>query len=97
MMSHIRVIPEAELDVNDAAVWYESKRSGLGKDFFPVINSKLQFIAANPETQQIIYEEVRRRPLRRFPYSIYYVYTEGKITVLAILHQKRHASTWKKR
>lgn len=97
MSSLIRVIPEAEEDVRDAAAWYNRKRNGLGKDFFLVVSAELSFIASNPESLQIIYEGIRRKPLNRFPYSIYYELADGKVTVIAILHQKRHASIWKKR
>jgi len=48
-------------------------------------------IARHPEAAQRLEQrpEVRRLPLARFPYVIYYEVTEDQVTVLRILHGAR--------
>ena len=44
----IRLREEAELDLEDAASWYESQRSGLGQDFLDTVLQSLELIEQNP-------------------------------------------------
>ncbi len=44
----VRLREEAELDLEDAASWYESQRSGLGQDFLDTVLQSLELIGQNP-------------------------------------------------
>ena len=44
----VRLREEAELDLEDAASWYESQLSGLGQDFLDTVLQSLELIGQNP-------------------------------------------------
>jgi len=67
----LTVRKEAELDINTAFEYYENQRVGLGHDFLLCIEESLSKIERNPEHYRIIYKELRRIAVRRFPYCIY--------------------------
>ena len=45
----IRLRPEAEADVSDAARWYEAQRSGLGSEFLDEVLRTLSSISEHPD------------------------------------------------
>ncbi len=96
-MNTINTQPEALLDADEAAEWYESQQSGLGLEFILELDLTIERVASNPEGYEVKYREVRQVLLRRFPYSVYFIYENGIVNILAILHQKRTPEKWKKR
>jgi hypothetical protein len=60
--------PEVEAGVDEAYRWYERQRHGLGEDFLAAVRATLGRIQLNPELQAVVYREVRRALVRRFPY-----------------------------
>ncbi len=64
--------PEAESDLEDVALWYQTQAAQLGYEFLDEVKKILQIMANNPEIFQIIYKNVRRAIVQRFPFDIYY-------------------------
>ena len=89
--------PEAESDIDDAYQWYESQRKGLGEDFLLCIEEALSRASRNPAIYSVIYNEVRRVLIRRFPFGVFFIDRESSISVLAVLHARRNPRTWKGR
>ena len=89
--------PEAESDIQDAYQWYESQRKGLGESFLLCIEEALSRASRNPALHSIIYKEVRRVLIHRFPFGVFFVESEKSISVLAVLHARRNPKTWKGR
>jgi toxin ParE1/3/4 len=54
-------------------------------------------IQQHPESSPIIAEDVRRKVLRKFPYSIMYAIKPDRIRILAIANQKRRPFYWRGR
>ncbi len=54
-------------------------------------------MADNPEIFQVIYKDIRRAVVQRFPFVIYYQIEEEIIVVLGIIHASRNPHDWKKR
>lgn len=48
-LRNLIILPEAELDVAQAYVWYEQHESGLGEEFLRCVDACIQFIRRNPE------------------------------------------------
>lgn len=98
-MKKKRVIirPEAESDIADAYQWYESQRKGLGENFLLCIEEALSRISRNPTIYSVIYEEVRRVLIHRFPFGLFFIVGETSISVLAVLHARRNPKEWKGR
>ncbi len=82
-----RRIAKRELD--DAIVWYENRREGLGQDFSVAVEREIERIASSPNQFARVKQEVRRAVLRRFPYIIYFLVEDPQVVVLAIFHVKR--------
>lgn len=87
----------AELELNEAAAFYESEVAGLGLAFLDEVERSINQIRAHPEAAPRILQVVRRRILRRFPYSILFSFVGGKIRILAIASQKRRPLYWRNR
>ena len=88
---------EAELDIKDAYEWYECQRKGLGEGFLLCIEQALSRISRNPEIYSLVYKDVRRVLIHRFPFSVFFIESEENISVLAVLHARRNPKAWKGR
>lgn len=80
---------EAEHDVRQTYYYYEECSKGLGDEFVRSLDATFSLIQRNPEIFQIIYKNVRRGLIRRFPYGIFYIVEEKRIVVIAVMHLKR--------
>ena len=87
----------AEMELNEAALYYESKVQGLGGAFLREINRSLKQIVNNPEAGPVILKVVRRKLVRRFPYSIMYSVGASTVRILAIASQNRRPFYWRQR
>ncbi len=81
--------PEALADIEDAIAWYELALPGLGNVFLQRVEDRMRVIGESPRMFPPVLESIRRAPVKRFPYGIYYEDTEGRIVVLAVFHFKR--------
>ena len=77
-----------------AARYYELQATGLGHDFLDKIVLAIQDIILAPERWPIAQDDVHRRLIGRFPYSLLYRIDPEEIVILAVMHQKRHPSYW---
>ena len=93
----IIVRPEAELDISDAYIWYESKSPGLGAQFIDAIDEALLLASRSPEIFPKAHRSTRRALIRRFPYGIFYTIEAERIVVLAVMHTARHPARWQQR
>ena len=87
----------AELELKEAAQYYESEVAGLGKTFVDEVEHTLKQIALHPEAALMIHDVVHRKLVRRFPYSIMYSIVDDTIRILAIANQKRRPFYWRVR
>ena len=87
---------EAEKDLVEAYKWYEEKVPGLGSDFLTVIERALELIQENPARFPVIYRNVRRALMHRFPYGIFYFMEGERIIVLGVMHTARNPAKWRK-
>ena len=94
MTRRLTILPQAELDVSDAAAWYEERRTGLGDEFLDELDSILRRVIKDPLQFPKIINQIRRALLRRFPYSVYFGLTRETVELIAILHQRRDPRTW---
>ena len=88
----IIIKPAAWLDLVDAMIWYDEKRSDLGREFFNDFEKSINRIIENPKAFKEITKEVRIIPTKRFPYKIFYTVSENTIFIIAIFHAKRSNS-----
>lgn len=87
----------AERDIQSAFEWYESQRSGLGDEFLASLRERLETVRSFPEAFPVLYRDVRRAVVSRFPYVVFYVVQPTRVAVLAVVHQSRNPATWPRR
>jgi len=97
MSYEIIIRPEAAREVQGAFDWYEEKSEGLGHEFLRAADACLSGVKRNPLAFPIVYEQIHRALLRKFPYALFYVVEEERIVVLACFHAKRNPIDWLRR
>lgn len=88
---------EVEWDVLEAYAWYESRRPGLGEEFLTCVDACIQAICRHPEMYMKVYEDYRRAMIRRFPYAVFYEYSESVVTIYCVFHTSRDPEKWRQR
>lgn len=88
---------DAEDELNDAADFYDLESPGLGISFLDDIQKAIEDIVLFPEAGPLAKGRVRRRFLRKFPYTVIYSLRETEIRILAVAHQKRRPFYWHER
>jgi len=89
--------PAAAADIEDAFVWYQEQRAGLGSDFLRTVDDALTAIQRAPYLHPVIHRDTRRALLRRFPYGIYYRVYPDLIVLVACMHGRRNPKRWQSR
>ena len=92
--------PEADAEVEAAALWYDERRPGLGGEFLAEVTAVLQRIEAAPHSfprwpgASGRAEPIRRAVMDRFPYVVAFEGHSDHILILAIAHGKRRPLYW---
>ena len=86
--------PEARRELFETIQYYESESPGLGEAFLRIVEDGIEQLLAFPESAPVLRGRVRRKVLRRFPYSLLYSIRDGEIRVLAVMNQKRRPFYW---
>ena len=87
----------AREDLREAFSWYEARRAGLGSEFIAAVRLTFQAVESNSEQYPVAVDDIRKAPLRRFPYVVYYVALESAVSVIAVMHSRRHPRRWQDR
>jgi hypothetical protein len=64
--------PEADQELEQAALWYQKQQPGLGEDFLVEFERTLRRISADPLRWRIFHGSGRKLNFDRFPYAIVY-------------------------
>ena len=84
----VRVRRAAEQDVAGAQDWYEAQLAGLGPAFYGELAALVDRLAATPHIYPIVYRDVRRAVLHRFPFLVWFRVAGTVVTILACTHGK---------
>lgn len=85
---------EAELEVEEAVLWYEERRPGLGLEFVAAVGRVVAEIGEHPRSFQEWRSPLRRAVLRRFPYVVFFEIESERVVVWAVAHAKRRPGYW---
>lgn len=88
---------EARAEFDEAFDWYDAQRAGLGSEFTAAVQKVFDRIAASPRIHQVVFEDVRKGVVRRFPYGVFYRPHADRVEVLAVLHSSRDPAVWRSR
>ena len=86
--------PLAELELEDAVLYYEHESSGLGRAFLTEFRLSLEWILAHPSAGTPIVEALRRRSMSRSPYALIYQAAPTHLYVLAVANHHRRPFYW---
>jgi plasmid stabilization system protein ParE len=90
-------LPDAVVEFNEAFDWYETRSPGLGDTFAEQIRQTIDVICRLPLLSKIVFENVRRRSVRRFPYMIFYQVINEDIRIVSVFHTSRDPKVWQSR
>ena len=85
---------EAQAEFDEAFDWYESQRPGLGVDFAARVQSVFDRLGTNPLIHQVVFADVRKAVVARFPYCAFYRPEPSRVQVLAVFHTRRDPAIW---
>jgi plasmid stabilization system protein ParE len=90
--------PRARAELTDAQDWYENEARGLGRRFRAAVDAVVERMSATPRQFPIVYKNIRRALLRRFPYALMFVIeADETLTVIACFHGSRDPIRWRER
>jgi plasmid stabilization system protein ParE len=89
------VKPEAEVDIQIAYYWYETKNTGLGNSFLDDLDSTINQILSGPKFFQIYYKNTRVCFTSIFSFGVHFIVESYKIFVIAVLHTSRDPKNWR--
>jgi toxin ParE1/3/4 len=87
----------AQREVEEAALWYEARRSGLGAAFLAEVDRSVTLISENPTRFARVYRDIQCVRLRRFPYSLFFRDDVSRAVVVAVFHARRDPAAWGER
>lgn len=88
MSFSVYVRQAAERDVSEAQIWYEAQQTGLAVQFHAEFSTTIDLLVQTPLIYPMLYRNVRRAVLHRFPYLVWYRVEGSTVTVLACTHGK---------
>jgi hypothetical protein len=63
----IRFTPDADAELAEARQWYAHQREDLDMEFMECIDDVLSRVVHDPDLYPIVYRNLRRAVVRRFP------------------------------
>ncbi len=93
-MKTVRFLRPAELELLDAAQYYELQAAGLGNEFLNKVEAALKDIREHPERCSIVKLNIRRRLVSCFPYALLYRVDPEEIVIEATMHARRRPDYW---
>lgn len=89
--------PAARAEVVDAQDWYESRHPGLGMRFREEVEAAVLRLQENPHQFPIMFRDVHRARLRKFPYGLFFRVEISTLVVIACFHGSRDPQQWERR
>jgi plasmid stabilization system protein ParE len=97
--TRISLEPEAAAELADAARWYEDQHPGLGSEFLSAVDNAIAHLLDWPHSAPLVPGlsadlGIRSVGVRRFPYRVVYLHSNGAVRVLAVAHLRRRPGYW---
>jgi plasmid stabilization system protein ParE len=87
----------ARTELIEAQDWFEGEAGGFGRHFREAIDALAERMSTNPQQFPIVFKNVRRALLRRFPYALFFAVAGDTLFVIACFHASRDPLQWQKR
>lgn len=89
--------PEAERELYEAALRYESEVPDLGRRFGEEVERVVKLVLEHPEMGARVDNNLRHFVLRKFPFSVVYAITVDLVYIVAVAHGSREPEYWRPR
>jgi plasmid stabilization system protein ParE len=96
-MRTLVVRPLAEADIEEAHAWYAARSPRVAARFLDTLAVILAEVQRRPESFPSVYKSMRRALMPRFPFGIYFHAGAERVSVLAVVHSRRHPRRWSRR
>jgi plasmid stabilization system protein ParE len=93
----LRVRKLARAEIHAAFQWYLDRSPHAAAEFLEAFDAALKSIERAPKRQPIVRGQLRRRLLKGFPYAVYYKLYPRVISVVGVIHGRRHPTVWLRR
>ncbi|TYT74954.1 type II toxin-antitoxin system RelE/ParE family toxin [Desulfobotulus mexicanus] len=93
----VRILHSARKDMMEAYHFYERQADGLGTYFLDVIFSDIDSLQFFAGIYAPFFKDYRRLLSKRFPFAIYYLLENEKVSVHAVLDCRRHPAWIRKK
>lgn len=80
---------EAILEMQEAFVWYEEQKKGLGHSFLEEVETCFQKICSNPQHYGMLNQWFRRSRVNGFPYIVVYEVGLDEVFISSVWHTSR--------
>jgi plasmid stabilization system protein ParE len=80
--------------MEQAALWYEERRSGLGLEFVAAVDRVMGALTESPLRFPTWTGVWRRAVVRRFPFVVFFEVEADRVVVLAVAHARRKPGYW---
>ena len=99
---NVRVLTPALEEIKESALWYDSQASGLGNEFWHLVDERLAAISKSPErfprsefaTDSV---DLRYALVGKFKYVIHFLIEEKQVLIVAVNHAARRPGYWLRR
>ena len=88
---------EADADILESYLWYESKQDKLGDGFLVELEEYINVLEKDPQIFQVRINNRRYCPLKRFPYILVYEIEGSDVVIYAVFNTYQHPSRLDKR
>jgi len=83
--------PLTTSDLNNAVVYFNRQRAGLGDELRTEVYGAIERVLANPMQFTVVSKDIRRCLVHRFPYAVLFrISSTDILRVLVIRHHRRH-------
>lgn len=96
-MKRLTYLSIAEIELLDAADYYNQKQPGMAKVFLDAIRNAEKRIQKNPGVWSFFVRPIRSVRVRPFPHRLLYREFPDRIQVVAVVHPSRSPGYWKDR
>jgi toxin ParE1/3/4 len=89
--------PAAESDVIEIIDWYDEIAPAESLGFARELRRCKMVLAGRPTLHPYVQKPYRRILMRTYPYLIIYIDEPRCVTIVAVVHGKRHPNHWRSR
>lgn len=93
----VRLHPEARAELIEARNWYHDRSPLSSTAFSHAVDRAISRIRESPNSFPVADHGTRKLVLQRFPFNVFYRFSEVEIVVVAVAHQKRRPGYWSDR